>query len=287
MERFVIITGLSGSGKSLAGNCLEDIGFFCVDNLPVQLMPPFFDLIRNSAPPIERAALVVDVREAAFLAPFPAILEQVRSAGAPIELVFFECSDEVQKRRFSETRRPHPMSLPGATLDDAIRSERALLAGIRAEADRIIDTSKFTAHQLRAYLKSSYGADGTHRALTVNVMSFGFKYGLPLDADLVFDVRFLPNPYFVEELRSRTGLDEPVRRFVADQPDAVDFRRRLHDMIDFLLPRYIAEDKSYLTVAIGCTGGKHRSVALSEALAGHLREGDQLVHVSHRDLGRE
>lgn len=285
--RIMVITGLSGSGKTLAGNCMEDLGFFCVDNLPVQLIPPFYDLIRNSSPPIERAALVIDVREAGFLDAFPPILQQLRAAGADVEVLFFECSEEVQRRRFSETRRPHPMASEGTTLDEAIRSERKLLVGIRNEADRIIDTSRFTAHQLRSFLKASYDRRDDRRSLNINVLSFGFKYGVPVESDLVFDVRFLPNPYFVENLRARTGLDAEVRTFLEGQDDLAPFRDRLFDMIDFLVPRYVAEGKSYLTVAFGCTGGKHRSVALSEMLAGHLREGGRSVHVSHRDLGRE
>lgn len=286
MERFVVMTGLSGSGKTLAGDCLEDLRFFCVDNLPAQLIQPFYDLIRTSSPPIERAALVVDVREATFLKEFPGILDQLRAANAPIELVFFECSEAVQHRRFSESRRPHPMSRPDVTLDEAIRAERESLREIRQTADRVIDTSRFTAHQLRAFLKESYGVEGAS-PMSINVMSFGFKYGAPTEADMMFDVRFLPNPYFVDELRAHNGLDEDVRAFVLGQPETPEFQRRLYDLIEFLVPRFIAEGKSYLTVAVGCTGGKHRSVALSEALATRLRQSDRPVHVSHRDLGRE
>lgn len=285
--RIIVITGLSGSGKTLAGNALEDLGFFCVDNLPVQLIPPFYDLIRNSSPPIERTALVIDVREAAFLSEFPTILQQLRAIGADVEVLFFECSEEVQRRRFSETRRPHPMASDSTTLEDAIRSERKLLDGIRTESDRIIDTSRFTAHQLRAFLKSSYDRREDSRSLNINVLSFGFKYGVPVEADVMFDVRFLPNPYFVEGLRARTGLDDPVREFLEAQDDLEPFRAKTFDLIDFLVPRYVAEGKSYVTVAFGCTGGKHRSVALSEMLGAHLREAGRRVHVSHRDLGRE
>jgi len=286
VERFVVMTGLSGSGKTLAGDCLEDLGFFCVDNLPALLIPPLYVLIRTSSPAIERAALVVDVREATFLKEFPGILDQLRAANAPIELVFFECSEAVQHRRFSESRRPHPLSRPDVTLDEAIRAERESLREIRQAADRVIDTSRFTAHQLRAFLKESYGVEGDC-PMSINVVSFGFKYGAPTEADLMFDVRFLPNPYFVDELRAHNGLDEEVRAFVEGQPETPEFQRRLYDLIEFLVPRFIAEGKSYLTVAVGCTGGKHRSVALSEALAARLRQSDLPVHVSHRDLGRE
>ena len=286
MERFVVMTGLSGSGKTLAGDCLEDLGFFCVDNLPAQLIQPFYDLIRTSSPAIERAALVVDVREATFLREFPGILDQLRAANAPIELVFFECSEEVQHRRFSESRRPHPLARPDVTLDEAIRAERESLRQIRQAADRVIDTSRFNAHQLRAFLKDSYGVEGAS-PMSINVMSFGFKYGVPTEACLMFDVRFLPNPYFVDELRAHNGLDDDVKAFVEGQPETPEFQRRLYELIEFLVPRFLAEGKSYLTVAVGCTGGKHRSVALSEALATRLRQSDLPVHVSHRDLGRE
>lgn len=287
MERFVVISGLSGSGKSLAGNCLEDLGFFCVDNLPVQLIPQFHNLVRHSTPPIERAALIVDLREAGFQDQFPEMLNRLREGPGPVELLFFECSPEVQKRRFSETRRPHPLAPTSPTLEGAIHAERDAMAPVRDKADRIIDTSKFTAHQLRAFLKNAYGTHDEETRLNVTVMSFGFKYGLPTEADLVFDVRFLPNPYFVEGLRGLTGLDAPVREYVEGQPETSEFRDRLLAFMDFLLPLYIKEGKSYLTAAIGCTGGKHRSVAMTQWLADHLQGGAYAVAVQHRDLGKE
>ena len=287
MNRLVVITGLSGSGKSLAARCLEDVGFFCVDNLPVLLIPPFYELIQRSGDPVQRAALVIDVREGSFLEEFPEILRQLRERSAPVTLVFFECSDEILKRRFSETRRPHPMASRAATLEEAIRVERVALGPLRDLADRIIDTSRFTAHELRSFLKNSYGSVAGDNELNVNVVSFGFKYGVPAEADLVFDVRCLPNPYFVEGLRSLDGRAQEVRAFLHDTPEARELTRRILDLLCFLIPLYAAEGKSYLTVTLGCTGGKHRSVALAEDLASDLSERAVSASVHHRDLGRE
>ena len=288
MERLVVVTGLSGSGKSLAANCLEDLGFFCVDNLPVLLIPPFYELLQRSSEPAARAALVVDVREGAFLEKAPEIFQEMRRRAAPLVLLFFDCADEILKRRFSETRRPHPMTVAGGTLDEAIARERAVLAPLREMADRIIDTSSFTVHELRAFLKGSFGgAAGAAEGPAVNVVSFGFKYGVPAEADLVFDVRFLPNPYFVEGLRALDGRSRPVRDYVRGARDTGAFMARLQDLLDFLVPLYAAEGKSYLTVALGCTGGKHRSVVLAEDLKEHLAATGGSATVRHRDLGRE
>ncbi len=287
MERLTIITGLSGSGKSLAARCFEDLGFFCVDNLPVALIPPFYDLIERGAEQIPRAALVIDVREKAFLGQFPGILRELRERQLPIRVVFFECSDAVLKRRFSETRRPHPVTGPTGTLEESIRLEREALTTIKNLADRVIDTSHFTAHELRSFLQNAYGEPGSETQLNVNVVSFGFKYGLPAEADLVFDVRFLPNPYFVEELRALDGTTPEVRRFLDAQQETEAFRQRLRSFLEFLLPLYAAEGKSYLSVALGCTGGKHRSVALAQDLGRHLRGQGVRASVHHRDLGKE
>ena len=287
MHRLVIITGLSGSGKSLAARCLEDLGFFCVDNLPVTLIPPFYDLIKKGGEQIGRSALVIDVREKAFLAQFPARLRELRDRRADVQLVFFECSDEVLKRRFSETRRPHPVSAPGGTLEESIDLERDALRPIKDQADRVIDTSNFTTHELRAFLKNAYGAEDADAGLNVNVMSFGFKYGLPAEADLVFDVRFLPNPYFVERLRPLDGRTPEVQEFLERLDETREFKRRLKAFLDFLVPLYAAEDKSYLSVALGCTGGKHRSVALALDLHEHLEANGVSATVRHRDLGLE
>ena len=223
MERLVVITGLSGSGKSLAARCLEDMNFFCVDNLPVNLIPQFYDLLNRSSGAIPRGAIVVDAREREFLSGFPEALAALKADGAPVTLLFFECTDEVLKRRFSESRRPHPMQEPSGSLEKAIQDERAVLAPLRNIADRIIDTNQFNAHELRSFLKASFGAHHQSTALNVHIVSFGFKYGLPAEADLVFDVRFIPNPYFVDGLRALDGRHERVRTFLAERPEATEF----------------------------------------------------------------
>lgn len=287
MERLVIITGLSGSGKSLAARCFEDLGYYCVDNLPVLLIPPFYDLIQRSAERIQRAALVIDVREGRFLEELPERLQELRGRSAPVVLLFLECADEVLKRRFSETRRPHPMSADGLPLEEAIRKERQALGRIRDLADRILDTSRFNAHELRSFLEASFGPPPGRGRLNVHVVSFGFKYGVPAEADLLFDVRFLPNPYFEEPLRPLDGTRPEVRRFLHERNETREFLARLRDLLDFLVPLYVAEGKSYLTVTLGCTGGKHRSVALAEDVREHLVEKGLTVVVTHRDLGRE
>jgi len=287
MKRLVFITGLSGSGKTLVADCFEDLGYFCVDNLPVGLITPFRDLIARSREPVSGAALVVDAREGSFLDQFPSILQSLRLQEVPVELLFFECSDDVLKRRFSETRRPHHMARDGGTLERAITQEREALRPLREVADRIIDTSSYTAHQLRNFLKNSYDAAKATEGPRLNVISFGFKHGVPAEVDLLFDVRFLPNPHFVETLRPLDGRDARIQDFLAATPTTAEFRERLQAFLDFLVPHYAAEGKSYLTVAIGCTGGKHRSVALAEQLGHHFRSVSQAVSVSHRDLGRE
>ena len=287
MERLVVITGLSGSGKSLAARCLEDMNYFCVDNLPVNLIPQFYELLQRSGGAIPRGAIVVDAREREFLAAFPETLDALKANGAPVTLLFFECTEEILKRRFSESRRPHPMQEPAGSLEKAIEDERAILAPLRDIADRIIDTSHFNAHELRSFLKASFGEHHTATALNVHIVSFGFKYGVPAEADLLFDVRFIPNPFFVEGLRLLDGRHEKVRAFLDARPEAREFSSRVRNLLDFLIPHYSAEGKSYLTITIGCTGGKHRSVAMAEALAGRLREAGIETRVVHRDLGRE
>ena len=287
MENLVIITGLSGSGKSLAANCLEDLGFICVDNLPISLIQPFCDLARRGAGPTRRSALVVDIREGAAIRKLPDTLQALRGTDIPLQVLFFESSDEVLKKRFSETRRPHPMAGSSATLGEAIVRERKEMASMREYADRIIDTDRFNAHQLKAYLKNAFGPTADRATLNINVLSFGFKYGIPAEADLVLDVRFIPNPYFVDRLRSLTGRDDPVREYLVEQPETTEFASRLEDFLKFLVPLYTKEGKTYLTVAIGCTGGKHRSVYLAGELGAHLQGQGLAATVNHRDLGRE
>jgi len=287
MKQLIVITGLSGSGKTLAANCLEDLGFFCVDNLPVGLIPPFCELIERGSKSITGAVLVIDAREGGFLDQFPEIYRELRERNTPAQLLFFEAADDVLKRRFSESRRPHPMAGPQGTLERAITEERAALSPLREMADRIIDTSRFTSHELRTLLGNAYGAGNEPGRLSVNVMSFGFKYGLPTEADLLFDVRFLPNPYFVEGLRARDGTSPEVREFLDGIDMKNDFVKRLLGFIDFLIPQYAAEGKAYLTIAVGCTGGRHRSVAIAEEVVSHLGDGKVSASVHHRDVGRE
>lgn len=287
MNRLVVITGLSGSGKSLAANCFEDIGYSCVDNLPVGLIPSFVELIQRSRDKISQAALVIDAREGAFLQQLPDTLRELRGKKLPVQMLFFECSDEVLKRRFSETRRPHPMAGRNGTLEQAITRERQALSVLREMADRIIDTSRYTSHELRAFLKNAYGQAADADSPNVNVISFGFKYGPPVEADLLFDVRFLPNPFFVEGLRHLDGRSAEVRGFLNQTPLTHEFLERLQSFMSFLIPHYASEGKSYLTVAIGCTGGKHRSVALAVALGQFLTGRGFPTTVNHRDLGKE
>ena len=287
MERLIIITGLSGSGKTLASDCLEDLGYFCVDNLPAGLITSFRELLHRSREPIGHAALVIDAREGAFLDQFPEILADLRRRHEPVELLFFECGDDVLKRRFSESRRPHPMARAGGTLDQALERERQALQPLREIADRIIDTSSFTSHQLRAFLQNTFYVSADSRTLRVNIVSFGFKYGVPPEVDLLFDVRFLPNPYFVDELRPLDGREPAIQEFLERSPTAAEFLVRLQAFLAFLIPHYATEGKSYLTVAFGCTGGRHRSVAVAEQVGRYLVTLSVPKSVSHRDLGRE
>jgi UPF0042 nucleotide-binding protein len=287
VERLVVITGMSGSGKTLAADCFEDLGYYCVDNLPIGLIAPFLVLMQRSREPMDRAALVIDARGGAVVDQFPAILRQMRQQEQPVELLFLDCSNDVLKRRFSETRRPHPLSRSAGTLEQAIEQERSALRGLRDTADRIIDTSGLTAHELRAFLKRAYDARRDAAGLKIDVVSFGFKYGVPAEVDLVFDVRFLPNPHFVDDLRPLDGRDPRVQEFLDESTVTGEFLERLQSFLEYLLPHYVGEGKSYLTVAVGCTGGKHRSVAIAERLGRFFVRTDLPTSVSHRDLGRE
>ena len=285
--QLVVITGLAGAGKTLAANCLEDLGFFCVDNLPVGLVLPFCELLQRGGEQVRRAALVIDAREGAFLRQFPGILQGLRDRQMSVQLLFFECSDQVLKRRFNETRRPHPMAEPGGTLDEALQSERSALARLREMSDRTIDTSNFTSHELRAFLKSAYGDSSNEDVPNVNIVSFGFKYGVPAEVDLLFDVRFLPNPYFVDGLRHLDGRTAEVQAFLDKANETGQFMDHLRSLLEFLIPQYGAEGKTYLVIGIGCTGGKHRSVGLSERLGGFFERQRWPFTVTHRDLGKE
>jgi UPF0042 nucleotide-binding protein len=277
----VILTGLSGSGKLSALKAFEDLGYYSVDNLPLQLVPRFADLVRQSAE-IERAALVVDVREGMRLEEFPSILKDVRKV-LPTRVVFLEASEEALIRRFSETRRPHPMGRSD-TVVKSIRAERKRLEPIRNVADIVLDTTKFNVHDLRARINSQFEREESDQGLMISSNSFGFKNGVPTEADLVFDVRFLPNPHFVPEFRKLTGKDPKVAKYVRQFPQTKEFLDKTTDLLKFLLPHYIKEGKSYLTVAFGCTGGQHRSVFIAEEMKRRLEKEGHRVKTSHRDM---
>jgi UPF0042 nucleotide-binding protein len=285
--QLVILTGVSGSGKTTALRALEDAGFYCVDNLPIVLMEKLVELSGHTAGEVSRIALVVDAREGRFLAEAPRFIQELRAKGTGVEVLFFDSSDESLVRRYSETRRRHPLAGEGGTVQDGIATERQALADLKGLADEVVDTTTLNVHELKRLVSRRFAAGGEGARLGVTVVSFGFRYGIPSHADLVLDVRFLPNPYFVPALRPHLGTDPAVRDFVLGQPDAQEFLARLVDFGGFLLPRYRAEGKSYLTIAIGCTGGKHRSVAIAGELARRLEAGGQSVRLWHRDVEKE
>jgi RNase adapter protein RapZ len=277
----VILTGLSGSGKLSALKAFEDLGYYSVDNLPLELVPRFADLVRQSAE-IERAALVVDVREGIRLDEFPVILKKVRKV-LPTRVVFLEASEDALIRRFSETRRPHPLGRSD-TVVKSIRAERRRLDPVRNVADIVLDTTKFNVHDLRAHINWQFEREESGQGLMISSNSFGFKNGVPTEADLVFDVRFLPNPHFVPEFRKLTGKHPKVAKYVRQFPQTKEFLDKTTDMLKFLLPHYIKEGKSYLTVAFGCTGGQHRSVFIAEEMKKRLAEEGYSVKTAHRDM---
>ncbi len=281
---FLIVTGLSGAGKSLATHTLEDLGFFCVDNLPPALVPKFAEIVRESQGRIRRVALVIDVRGGEFFNALDTALVALDAMGVRFQIVFLDASDEVLVRRFEETRRKHPL---GGSVLDGIRSERRRLQPVKERAHKIIDTSMLTVRELKEELADVFLSEGQGRTLTVSVVSFGYKHGIPLDADLVFDVRFLPNPHYVEAIRALPGNSPEIREFVLRWDQTREFQRRLHDLLGYLLPQYTAEGKTHLTIAIGCTGGKHRSVVLGDDLARYLRGAGYGVRVKHRDVRKE
>lgn len=279
---FVIITGLSGSGKGTFLRALEDRGYFCVDNLPVSLLGKFHELTLKSEDPAAKVAMVIDVREGESLRELPAIYADLKNQeGLNASLWFLEATDAALLRRFSETRRPHPLQ-PHRPVSESITQERALLAPIREIADHIVDTSSLTIHELRKYAHSLFG-DQEGRLLIL-LISFGFKYGVPSESDLVFDVRFLANPHFVPHLKPLTGHDPPVAEFMTRHPETAEFVGRLEGFLDFLLPQYEKEGKSYVTISVGCTGGRHRSVFIGNVLGKHLESIGHRVRVTHRDI---
>ncbi len=283
---FIIVTGLSGAGKSRAVNVLEDIGFYCVDNMPPKLLPKFAELCLQSQDKLSRVALVIDVRGGRQFEGLLDSLDELKRQGGEYKILFLECSDQVLARRYKETRRQHPLAAScGGSVIKAIELERTLLKAARARTDYLIDTSYLSPAQLRERLVGLFlGSEKS--GMQVQSMSFGFKYGYPAEADLVLDVRCLPNPFYVDELKHKTGLDQDVRDYVLDKDVTKGFQTRLYSLIDYLLPLYSEEGKSQLVVAIGCTGGKHRSVALAEELARHVADQGIKVAVNHRDIGK-
>ena len=281
---FVIVTGLSGAGKSRAVDALEDIGFYCVDNMPPKLLSKFAELCLQSQEKLSRVAIVIDSRGGRLFRGLFDELDAMREQGGSYKILFLECEDQVLARRFKETRRKHPLaSENGGSVLKAIEAERQLLRSARTRADYLIDTSHLSSAQLRERIAQLFLGD-TNGAMMVQCMSFGFKYGYPSEADIVMDVRCLPNPSYVDALRSRTGLESEVRDYVLDRDETREFQRRLYDLIDYMLPLYRNEGKSQLVIAIGCTGGRHRSVCLTEELARHIGDGGQRVMVNHRDI---
>lgn len=284
--RFVIVTGMSGAGKTAALKMLEDARYFCVDNLPVPLVEKFAALMSENEE-TSRAAVGIDARSGSALSELDLLLDRMESQGIPFEILFMDASDAVLVKRFKETRRSHPLT-QGGRVDEGIRLERDKIAFLKKRADYIIDTSRLLTRELKQELEQIFVEDQAFRSLMISVLSFGFKYGIPSDADLVFDVRFLPNPFYVDELRSLTGLDRPVSDYVMKNSEAKIFADKLEDLVTFLIPQYIREGKTSLVIAVGCTGGKHRSVTLAkvlyERLAGEKGYG---IRLEHRDIGKD
>lgn len=283
-RRLVVITGMSGAGRSTASNALEDIGFFVIDNLPARLIGDVAEPVEAPDDPRDRLAVAIDARGGLSFDDLGAELAALEEKGIVTTILFLDAVDDVLVQRFKESRRPHPVD--AATLVESIAAEREALEGLRNRADLLIDTSGRSVHYLRATVQEAFLGERPRPPMRVSVTSFGFKYGVPATADLVFDVRFLPNPHWEPSLRDLTGLDRPVREYVLDQDDTPEFQDRMYGLIDFLLPRYETEGKAYLSVAIGCTGGHHRSVVLAESLAEWLKEHDIPVTVGHRDIER-
>lgn len=281
----VIISGLSGSGKSYALKAFEDAGYFCIDNLPPPLLPTFVDLCEQQHNEIANVALGIDIRERVFFSDLVGILERVKLMGHSVQLVFLEAREDVLIRRFSESRRPHPL-LPQLPVLEGIRFEKERLTDLRRQADRIIDTSDLTVHELGEVLAKEFQRESSERRLTISLLTFGYKFGVPYDIDLLFDVRFLKNPFFVPDLKPLPGHDPRVRRFVLADPDAAAFVDHLERLLNFLLPLFQRERRSYLTIAVGCTGGRHRSVAIASHLCERLTTTGYEVGLKHRDIDK-
>lgn len=284
--RFVVVTGMSGGGKSTALRMLEDAGFYCVDNLPVALIEKFVELIATPDGEVTKVALGLDVRADQAFEDAQKILEKLKSAGYTFEILFMEANDKTLLKRYKETRRVHPLS-PYGRIEDGIRKERGILSNIREKADYVMDTSRLLTRELKEELDRIFVQNEGYNSLMVTVLSFGFKYGIPADADLVFDVRFLPNPFYIDELKHKTGNEKEVQDYVMSFPEAHVFIEKLADLVEFLIPNYVKEGKYQLVIGIGCTGGKHRSVTLANRLYERMKDkGEYGIKIAHRDVGQ-
>ena len=285
--KLVIVTGMSGAGKGTAVKIMEDMGYYCVDNLPIPLVEQFVDFTLQSEDELEKVAVSIDIRNSNALSELEEVLERIRQKGIRFEILFLEAEDSVLVKRYKETRRSHPLA-GGGRIDKGIGLERKKLAFLKEQADYIIDTSHLLTRELKKELNNIFVDNGKFSNMMISVLSFGFKYGIPEDADLVFDVRFLPNPYYVDELRPQTGMDEGVFNYVMDNETARQFAQKLEDMVEFLIPNYAKEGKTSLVIAIGCTGGKHRSVTLARVLYNRLVEKREYgIRLEHRDIGKD
>ena len=286
--RLVIVTGMSGAGKSTALKMLEDMGYFCVDNLPVPLIPKFAELLAVPGTEMNKAALGVDIRSGQSFQELANVLKVLDEGGCQYEILYLESSDDVLVKRYKETRRFHPLAGSDGRVEDGLKRERELLGFLKKKADYLVDTSHMLTRELKAELNKIFVQNKEYKNLYITVLSFGFKYGIPNDADLVFDVRFLPNPYYIEELRPMSGNDQPVRDYVMNNDTAKQFLTKLTDMVEFLIPNYISEGKTQLVIGIGCTGGKHRSVTLANELYEALKKTHSYgVRIEHRDIGKD
>ena len=283
--QIVVITGMSGSGKSTALRALEDLGFFCVDNLPIVLLPKFLKIQSDPSKMISKVAMVMDLREQGFLEKYPRIFKRLREQGYVIEILFLDAGDEALLHRFSETRRSHPLAVKGSIME-GIAMERQKLAPLKLMADRIIDSTSSNVHQLKDVIQRIFLSPGAEKRLIIHVTSFGYRYGLPVDADIVLDVRFLPNPYFVDSLKKHDGHHPAVRDYILASDEGRRFIEKLFALMSFLLPLYEKEGKVQLHIALGCTGGKHRSVAMANELAAYFSDKGYNIHANHRDIGK-
>ena len=283
--RIVVITGVSGSGKSTALRALEDIGFYCVDNLPIMLLQKFVEIQADASSEISKIGLVMDLREKNFPEKATAVFAELKEHGYGIEVVFLDATDQSLLARFKETRRTHPLSEKGNVME-GIYLEREKLSELRSIADKVIDTSSYNVHQLKETIQRYFLLSPTQKKLLINLTSFGYRYGTPADADIVLDVRFLPNPYFIEGLRSLNGCDPPVKDYVLEMKESKTFLKNLFKMMEFLIPNYEKEGKAYLNIALGCTGGKHRSVVMLDKLGEHINEMGYIININHRDIKR-